>query len=124
MVRITPLVAVVLLLVTAGCAQGVQRLTCSHDRGGAVEGQVVETAPANATVTDSAQLPDDARFVREALNEAAESDNKRGSAHLTAVELCHVEASLADLPRHEGDRFGYYVRHDGTLVRVTLEYET
>ena len=102
MVRPTPLAAVVLVLVTAGCAQGVDSLTCSHNRGGAVVAELVETAPANATVTDSTQLPDDARLVREALNAAAES-GKRGSARLTAVELCRVEESLADVPRYEGE---------------------
>ncbi len=56
------------------------------------------------------------------LEAAVGSDGAR--TELTAAEVCRVETALADLPRYDGDRSGYYVRHDGTVVRLQLGHET
>jgi hypothetical protein len=36
---------------------------------------------------------------------------------------CRVRDAFAEVPRHDGDQSGYYLRHDGTVVRVTLLYD-
>lgn len=120
MTKISSSILLGCLLVLAGCS-GLDP-DCSRDRGGFLAASVVETPPENATVVSADRLPEDATLVRETVDEAVGSDGTR--TELTAAELCRVETALADLPRYDGDRFGYYVRHDGELVRLQLGYDT
>lgn len=114
--------AVVALVVLAGCSATVLDPDCSRSRGGSLSGTVVETPPANATVADADRLPEGATLVRERLNETVTSGD--GRTELGPGGVCRAEDTLAELPRHDGDRSGYYLRADGVVVRIELYYDT
>lgn len=122
MKRICSVVVIGCLVVLAGCSGGSLDPDCSRDRGGFLSGVIVETPPENATVVESDRIPEDATFVRETIEATVGSDGSR--TELTASEVCRVQETLTDLPRYDGDRFGYYVRHDGAVVRLQLGFET
>ena len=97
---------------------------------------VVVNPPAAATVTNSSEvtrassrergLPGarvgEATFT-ETLTRAVET-GEPVTARLTGRERCRLTDALADVPRHAGDRSGYYLRHDGAVVRVRVIYLT
>lgn len=83
---------------------------------------VVESPPTNATVVESDRIPADATLVRETITSAVASNGS--TTELNAAGVCRVRDALADLPRHDGDRSGVYVRHEGRVVRLQLAVYT
>ena len=121
--RTVSLGVLVIPLVLAGCSGQITDPDCSRTRGGALAGSVVDAPPADATVVSSDRLPDDAKLLRQTLTESR-STNGTATVDLTAAETCRVRETLGEFPRTDGDRFGCYVRHDGVVVRLTIEYDT
>lgn len=129
----TPRVVVALALVTAVVLAGCTAGGCTE--GGRLTA-VVADPPAAATVTNSSEvtrassrergLPG-ARVGEATVTETLTRVVETGApvtARLTPRERCRLADALADVPRHAGDRSGYYLRHDGAVVRVRVIYLT
>ena len=116
--RTVAAVAVVLAVVLAGCGQPVG---CSS-RGLMISVYPVDDPPPNATVTDSTQVQNvnfNETTLRELLTRVVET-GPQTYIDVTGQEICRVKDTFADVPRYDGDQSGYYLRHDGAVVRVVL----
>ncbi|NEU58952.1 hypothetical protein [Halorussus sp. MSC15.2] len=121
--RLSSLLALTFLLVTAGCAGSVGSSPAGGE--GEFHAVVVEEAPPNATVLAS----DDPRVeANEYLRRAVRRAAANGSDSVVTVPEADVERTkddVAALPTYTLNqsssaehRWGHYVRHDGTVVNV------
>jgi len=86
----------------------------------------VDDLPSNATVTNSTQIQDvtvNGTTFDEVLKRVVENSSHAG-VYTDGRGPCRVRDAFAEVPRHDGDQWGYYLRHHGTVVRVTLMYDT
>lgn len=122
-VRFGVAAALVLVVTLAGCGSATGGCLGS---GSAVKVSVVADPPVDATVTNSTAV----RYVEldhEPLDEVLTRVVESGEAARVGLEgraTCRLDDALAELPRHDGDRGGYYLRHDGSVVRVVMLFET
>lgn len=85
----------------------------------------VDDPPPNATVTNSTQVQAvtvNGTTFDEVLKRVVETGSHTG-IYTDGWGPCRVRDAFAEVPRHDGDQSGYYLRHDGTVVRVTLLYD-
>lgn len=120
--RAATAVIVVIAVVSAGCGG----LDGCSSRGLNITVSVVDDPPSNATVTNSTQVRDvsvDGTTLGEVLTRAVE-DGSYAGIQTDGRGPCRVRDAFANVQRHDGDQWGYYLRHHGTVVRVTLAYHT
>lgn len=114
-------VGVGLVLLVSGCLG----TGSNSDRGG-VQALVVDAAPEEAPVVDFGDSPaaenDD---LGEVVTETVRTDARSApaSTELQGEEFDAARSALSELPRHDGDDPGYYVRHEGKTVRIQLFVE-
>lgn len=109
---------IAIAVVVAGCGQPVG---CSS-RGLMISVYPVDDPPPNATVTNSTQVQNvnfNETTLREFLTRVVET-GPQTYVDVTGQEICRVKDTFADVPRYDGDQSGYYLRHDGAVVRVVL----
>lgn len=121
--RVSVVAAVVLAVALSGCA-GVGdgcAYTEATVRVYPVDDRPVDAPVTNSTAVESVEL--DRRSLGEVLGQVAET-GEPASVQVQRRAVCRVDDALAELPRHDGDRGGYYLRHDGAVVRVVMEFPT
>lgn len=98
----------------------------SSNRSVYLEGKTVstESVPENATVVSSSdERLEDVPVLQEFLNQTVA--NERATRELTEEEQQRVSETFETLPEYTSatEPNGYYIDHDGTVVRVTRAYE-
>lgn len=89
------------------------------DYGYVVSCDIVESPPEDANVTayNSSLLVGDTR-VKRLLNETYDTESVWQDIDEEAFDALRTE--LSDLPRFDGDAFGYYIQYRGTIIRIRL----
>jgi|GEM_PF-2450542 len=126
------LAIIFLTVALSGCGGAIDGCTLG---GVAITVDTVDDPPPNAPVTNSTQIQDvrvngtslratqSGTTFGDILTRVAETDERADFA-LDGRAVCRIGDAFTDVPRHDGDRFGYYFQHDGAVLRVTLLYET
>lgn len=122
--------ACALIVVLAGCGGGPPQTGTPSPTQTTAGGETtyvlftstVDESPENATVVaynDSRLDGDDLvkEYVERTVEDGGLSERFEGERH------DELEAELADLPRHDGAEFGYYVSYRGETVRLRLVVE-
>lgn len=95
------------------------------DRGG-VQATVVEDTPGEAEVVEFSESPAAANDdIRQVVTEAVQStDHPRvASTELDGERFEEARAALSELPHHDGEDAGYYVRYENETVRLNVFLE-
>jgi hypothetical protein len=89
------------------------------DEGGKLSTYLVQDPPDGATVVDSTDSRiGDATYVQELLQRTVE--NGPITTNINGSQLDRLDRELEDVPYTSGGKSGYYIRYDGTVVRIMI----
>lgn len=89
------------------------------DDGGKLSTYLVQDPPDDATVVDSTDARvENATYVQELLRRTVE--NGPITTNVNGSQLDRLDRELEDVPYTSSGKSGYYLRHDGTVVRIVI----
>ena len=89
------------------------------EAGGKLFTYRVEQPPADATVINSTDpRVENSTFVQEILRRTAENGNL--TENINGSQLDRLDRELEDVPYFSGGKSGYYLRYEGTVIRIVI----
>lgn len=101
------------------CGSTTTMSTTGSDTGGKLFTYRVDQPPEYATIVDSTDPKvDNATFVQEILRRTVENGNV--TTNINGSQLDCLDRELEDVPYTSGGKSGYYLRHDGEVIRIVI----